>query len=107
TPRRADERVLHFEWERLGDLDLFYSGGRGLKRSSRSRRHPDLWENFPCGHETALRKLGSILDADGASSLSVDEVRDGLDVSYMRPNPERPKSQERHQKLYSPEELCS
>lgn len=103
TPRRADERVLHFEWDRLESLDQFYSGGRGVAR--RRHRHQDLWEHFPCGHEAALRKLGSILDAEGATSLSVDEVEGGLDVSYLAPAAGGGQM-EKQQKTFGPDELC-
>ncbi len=102
TRKRSDEVVRHFEWDRLGDLDLFYSGGRGVGRRA-SRRTNDAGK-FPCGHEAALRKLGSILDEEDANSLSIDEASDGLDVSYMRSSAG---GQEKAQKVFTPAELCS
>lgn len=106
TSRRAEERVMHFEWDRLGDLDTFYAAGRGFGENPKRKRHQNLWENFPCGHERALRTLGSLLDSEDASSLSLDEVENGLDVSYMRPG-QNATVPEKVQRVYPPEELCA
>lgn len=102
TQRGSDEVVKHFPWDRLDDLDKYYSGARGLGR--RPSRYQAIDRNFPCGHEAALRKLGSILDEASASSLSIDEVPNGLDVSYMHPRQGR--GTEKFQKVYAPDELC-
>ncbi|MGH2442711.1 MAG: hypothetical protein ACRDFX_06070, partial [Chloroflexota bacterium] len=82
NPNGTDERVKHFEWDRLEDMDQFYSAAnRGLG----SKAPKVLWEQFPCGHQTALRKLGAILDSEGASDLSINEAAGGLDVSFLTP----------------------
>lgn len=100
TPRRADERVKHFAWVTIDDMDTYYSAAaRGL--GPRDRR---LQWAFPCTHEQALRTLGGLLDGDRATSLSVDETPQGLDVSYMRPGSGG--AQERQQKIFGPDELC-
>ena len=98
TPRRADERVKHFPWNMIEDMDQYYSAAaRGL--GFRERR---LQWAFPCTHEQALRTLGALLDSEGATDLSVDETADGLDVSYLRTGAQP----EKQQKLFGPEELC-
>jgi hypothetical protein len=100
TPRRADERVKHFPWATIDDMDTYYrTAARGI--GARARR---LQWTFPCTHEQALRTLGALLDSESASSLSVDETHDGLEVSYLRPG--SGDHQEKQQKLFGPEELC-
>lgn len=105
TPQRADEIVKHFEWDRLEDLDLFYAGGRNVAR--RRPRHQGLWERFPCGHERALRKLGAILDEKSASSLSIDEMDEGIDVSYMCSDSGESGQPAKQQKVFTADDLCS
>jgi hypothetical protein len=45
-----------------------------------------MWEKFPNGHQDFLRSLGSTLDREGASSFSLDEVPEGVAISYLRPD---------------------
>ena len=85
---RSDGRTVHFTWDRLRDLSIFQTAGRGCRR--RPRRHSGMWANFPNGHEDFFRALGHDLDESGASSLSVDEMPEGVAVSYMRPNQDDP-----------------
>jgi hypothetical protein len=88
---RTDERRTHYSWDRLHDLVVYQTAGRGVRR--RRSRHSGLWENFPNGHEDFFRALGHELDQENASNLSVDEVEEGVAVSYTRPSendPDRP-----------------
>lgn len=80
---RSDARTEQYGWERLHDLVVFHMAGRGCLR--RRPRHSGIWANFPNGHEDFFRALGHRLDGESASSLSVEEMPDGVDVSYMRP----------------------
>jgi hypothetical protein len=82
---RTDGRIVHFKWDRLQDLVIFHTAGRDCAR--RRHRHQGIWANFPSGHEDFFRALGFTLDTEGATSLSVDEVPEGIAVSYMRPSP--------------------
>jgi hypothetical protein len=101
TPRRADERVKHFAWDTIEDMDQYYSAAaRGL--GAKERR---LQWAFPCTHEQALRTLGAILDNDSAGNLSVDETASGLDVSYTS-EAKGAGQHTRQQKLFGPDELC-
>ena len=97
TPRRADERLSHFDWTRLGDLDVWNTAKRNMEK--RPTRHQGLWDNFPAGHEVTLRKLGQALDEASASNVIVTETQDGVDVSYTGPDGQN------QQKLYAPGEL--
>lgn len=106
TPTRPDERVRHFPWNSLGDLDTYNAARRALKGlEEKKARYRPLWENFPCGHEQALRVLGTILDDDGASDLSIDEVEKGISVSYVAHA--NGGGEERRERVFSPDELCS
>src|SRR5947209_6554777 len=80
---RSDARTSQFTWDRLNDLVIFHMAGRGCMR--RRPRHSGIWANFPNGHEDFFRALGHQLDKQGGSSLSVEELPDGVGVSYLRP----------------------
>lgn len=80
---QSDGRTVHFTWDRLQDLYVFNTGGRGVRR--KRDRHEGIWGKFPNGHQDFFRALGYILDRDTAANLTVDEVVDGLRVSYCRP----------------------
>src|SRR5436305_8578857 len=83
---RSENRSVQFTWNRLRDLVVFHTAGRGCTR--RRPRHSGIWANFPSGHEDFLRALGHILDHERAGSLSIDEVPEGVAVSYMRSSPD-------------------
>jgi hypothetical protein len=51
----------------------------------RHHRHRGIWADFPNGHEDFFRALGFNLDNESAGSLTVDEVPEGVTVSYLRP----------------------
>ncbi len=104
TSIQADERVKHFQWDRLEDLDQYYryaNRGMGGKPPKVAAPH------FPCGHQAALRKLGALLDEEHASGLSVDEVENGLDVSYSHPREDDAQGVEKRQHVYTADDLCS
>ena len=103
TPGRTDERVKYFEWDRLEYEDQYYSAAnRGF--GERAVKVP--WELFPCGHQQALRKLGLILDSMQVSSVNVDEVESGLDVSYLKAPAEGKSAPQKEQHTYGPTDLC-
>ncbi|HEX6506830.1 MAG TPA: hypothetical protein VF221_04285 [Chloroflexota bacterium] len=81
---KSDGRTVQFTWDRLNDLLVYHTAGRGLSR--RHHRHRGIWADFPNGHEDFFRALGFQLDSENASSLTVDEVPEGVTVSYMRPD---------------------
>jgi hypothetical protein len=80
---KSDGRTVNFTWDRLNDLLVYHTAGRGLSR--RPHRHRGLWDDFPNGHEDFFRALGHDLDEESAVGLSVDEVPEGITVSYRRP----------------------
>lgn len=80
----ADGRTIQFTWDRLNDLLVYHSAGRGLHR--RHHRHRGIWADFPNGHEDFFRALGFNLDSESARGLTVDEAPEGITVSYLRPD---------------------
>jgi hypothetical protein len=100
---RTDGRIMHFPWDRLHDLTIFHSAGRDCAR--RRHRHQGIWANFPSGHEDFFRALGYTLDTERANSLSVDEVPEGVAVSYMRPTEENALSFEKCHTVYHKQEI--
>lgn len=102
---RTDGRIVHFKWDRLHDLVIFHSAGRDCVR--RRHRHQGIWANFPSGHEDFFRALGFTLDTEHANSLSVDEVPEGISVSYMRSEDNNPLSFEKCHTVYHKEQIES
>lgn len=92
--QQAEGRTIHFGWDRVRDLAIFQTAGRGLRR--RKPRHSGMWANFPNGHEDFFRALGHTLDVEHASSLSIDEVAEGIDITYMRPGADGVKNEKTH-----------
>lgn len=71
SPAKGNEqrvtRQSRFPWNRLGDLDAFYTAGRGLSRRASK-------------NEAGLRKLGSQLDERQTAGLTVTARDGGLEV---------------------------
>lgn len=88
SQQRSDARTVHFSWERLRDLFIFQASGRGCQR--KHHRHQGMWQNFPHGHEDFFRALGHIIDRDKATSVTVDELPEGIAVSYIVTDPDNP-----------------
>lgn len=80
TEQAGEVRNLHFNWERLMDLSIFHSAGRGVVR--RHDRHAGVWSEFPGGRQELYRALGAALDDAGAQSVEVEELSGQLKVSY-------------------------
>ncbi len=75
-PKGTEQRVTRqsrFPWNRLGDLDAFYTAGRGLSRRASK-------------NEASLRKLGSQLDQGQSAGLTVTAKDGGLEVVTQSAN---------------------
>ncbi|GAC1403659.1 MAG: hypothetical protein NVSMB52_17590 [Chloroflexota bacterium] len=81
---RTQGRTVEFDWAKLRYLTIFHTAGRHI--TSRRQRHRGIWENFPNGHEDFFRALGFILDQEKARSIAIEEVPEGVAVSYSRPH---------------------
>lgn len=82
-PIQGEERTSDFAWDRLDDLLIFNSAGRGI--GAKRKRNAGLWAEIQGGREDIFRALGHMLDEDQATRVTVDELDDGLAVSYLRP----------------------
>jgi hypothetical protein len=81
TQYRFEGRTVHFGHDRLRDLLVFQSAGRGT--GPRHDRHRQMWTKFPDGHEEFLRALGFLLDHEGAQCLTLDELAEEVRVTYV------------------------
>ncbi len=80
SPNHVDARTVLFDWERLDDLLIFNSAGRGV--AGKSKRRIGLWSEIEGGREDFYRALGNKLDRDAASAVTVDELSNGVALSY-------------------------
>lgn len=95
TLHRLESRTVHFSSEKIQDLYVFQTFGRGAP--PRRDRHEGMWANFPDGHQEFLRSLGFLLDCEGARSLAVDELEDEVRVTYVKPSPDNPYRSEKRE----------
>lgn len=49
-------------------------------------RHQGIWSNFPNGHQDFFRALGYELDDANARGIMIDELEDGIVVTYSYPS---------------------
>jgi len=82
---QTDGRSHFFSWERLADLLIYNSAGRGLRGR---KTWPGMWPSVPSGRQDLYRALGTKLDAEEAASVTVDEQSGQIDMSYVRRNPD-------------------
>lgn len=103
SPNHVDARTVLFPWERLDDLLIFNSAGRGVP--GKSKRRIGLWSEIEGGREDFYRALGNKLDLDAASAVSVDELSNGVALSYTSPGaPDVPRG-DKHCMTLSPETM--
>lgn len=103
TQHRFDRRTIHFGADRLRDLLVFQSAGRGCGR--KNDRHRQMWTKFPDGHEEFLRALGFLLDHEGATNLTLDELPEEVRVTYVRAEHDNPMRAEKCDATYHEPEI--
>jgi hypothetical protein len=79
---KLEPQVLHFERDRL--KEQLEQLGRQRKSVGRSR-HQGIWSAFPNGHQDFFRALGYELDQASARNVLIDELEDGIVVTYTYP----------------------
>jgi hypothetical protein len=100
---QAQDRTVHYSHSRLRDLFVFHVAGRGcLKRRG---RHLGIWGNFPSGHEDFFRAMGAALDREGACSLTVDELAEQVQISYVRTQPDDPLRTEKRRAVFGESDI--
>jgi hypothetical protein len=100
---RTQDRIAQFDWSRLASLAVLHSAARQL--SPRRQVHSGMWRHFPSGHEDFFRALGFTLDQEQARNISIDELPDGVCVSYMKPAGHEALFFEKCHRLYGPDEV--
>ena len=81
TFQRLDPEVYRFDYERLREqLETLFNERKTLGPV----RHEGIWSSFPNGHADFFRALGYELDQESARSVLIDELDDGIIVTYFR-----------------------
>lgn len=79
---RMDPQVEHFKRENLEEqLDRLFKRGKPIAKA----HHQGIWASFPNGHADFFRALGYELDTARASNIVLDELEDGLVLTYTYP----------------------
>ena len=58
------------------------------KKHRKRALQPGLWSRFPNGHQDFLRALGYELDQASARAMLLEELEDGIVLTYSYPEPE-------------------
>ncbi len=76
-----EPEVMTFDRDALqNQLDRLFQRHKPVFHAS----HRGVWASFPSGHSDFFRALGHELDRSGAHDILIDELEDGLIVSYVR-----------------------
>jgi len=77
----SEQQVVHFQRETLGtQLKQLLQGRKG--RSARTFQHRGVWSSFENGHQDLFRSLGYELDEASAQGVLIDELEDGVLLTY-------------------------
>jgi hypothetical protein len=80
---KLDPHVEHFKRETLHEqLEKLASE----RKHTTHARHQGVWASFPNGHQDFFRALGYELDQANAKGILVDELEDGVVVTYSYPD---------------------
>jgi hypothetical protein len=80
---KLEPKVLHFERETLiGQLDELV---RTRPSGALKAHHQGIWSQFPNGHQDFMRALGFELDQSSARGILIDELEDGIALTYSYP----------------------
>lgn len=86
TVYKLEPRVELFKRDTLTQhIDQFV---RAQLPSGVRQRHQGIWAQFPNGHQDFMRALGYELEGSGARDIVLDELEDGLSLTYTQPAPE-------------------
>lgn len=75
--------VYRFDSERLQEqLAILFQQRKPATRAL----HQGIWSAFPHGHANFFRALGYELDQESARTILIDELEDGIVLTYLRPD---------------------
>ncbi len=80
---KLDPHVEHFKRETLHDQIERLATER---KHSQHARHQGVWATFPNGHQDFFRALGYELDQANARGILIDELEDGVVITYSYPD---------------------
>jgi hypothetical protein len=86
---KMEPQVEHFKRETLEEqLNQLFASRKPVAKA----HHQGIWANFPNGHADFFRALGYELDTARASNIVLDELEDGLVLTYAYPTDEEGKA---------------
>lgn len=86
TVYKLEPLVEHFKRDTLVKrVDQFT---RTRQSTSVRQRHQGIWAQFPNGHQDFMRALGYEFDGSQARNIVVDELEDGVNLTYTQPTAE-------------------
>lgn len=81
---KLEPKVEHFKRETVAQqLDQLLHNRKG---PGSRQHHQGVWSHFPNGHQDFLRALGFELDQARARAILIDELEDGIVVTYTHPD---------------------
>lgn len=83
---KLEPQIHHFKRETL--LEQLDQLMRQRKAMGTRPHHQGVWSYFPNGHQDFLRALGYELDESKARGVLIDELEDGIIVTYRYPEAE-------------------
>jgi hypothetical protein len=86
TLHKLEPEVDHFGRETL--VQQLQDLSRRQDTRQPRAHHQGVWAGFPNGHQDFFRALGYELDEAKARGIMVDELEDGVAVSYNYPDPD-------------------
>jgi len=98
------QRALHrlepqvFELTRKDLVEQLRRRAEGRKGESGPVHHQGVWAHFPNGHQDFFRALGYELDDASAHGILIEEVENGIVVTYSYPD--KDSSGERKRQLF-------
>lgn len=80
---KLEPKVLHFKRETLiGQLNQLMT----IRPSAALKaHHQGIWSHFRNGHQDFMRALGFELDKSSAKGILIDELEDGIALTYSYP----------------------
>jgi hypothetical protein len=82
---KLEPNVIHFKRESLREqLDQLMKQNRPVGPRI---KHQGVWSHFPNGHQDFLRALGYELDQASAQGILLDELEEGIVLTYSYPEP--------------------
>jgi hypothetical protein len=80
---KLEPHVVHFKHEMLvQQLEQLLE----QRKVTGKARHQGIWASFPNGHQDFFRALGYELDEASARNILIDELEDGIVVTYSYPD---------------------